>query len=189
MYNAITDYYFDSEPSFWMFVDMLFTNGLYYTVEKDNAVYEYLAEPVVKFIEHMQQNDNFPHLNLGNNETMEIFGNGYSDIQLFSIVFARFFELDDAQMKLIEDKENASISFLLLRAFLCGATADNDFYNKYVDFSFSFARKRRKLNKIKYNGVSYVRKLPIGEYDSYSYPWSCSWAEEFDKNDLEEATF
>ncbi len=182
--DKILRYYFDSEPSFWMLVDMLFTNGFYYTVKKDGVVYEYLSEPVIKVVKCIQQHDGF-YLELSADEIEKYFGGGYSDVQLFSIIFARFFELDTTQMKLIEDKENASISFLLLRAFLCGATADSDFYGEYIDFTFSFARTRRELRKIKYDGAFYVRELPIEEYDSYSYPWSCSWAEELDEDELE----
>lgn len=165
--NNILRYYLDSEPHFNIFVDMFLQNGFYSKVEKDNVIYEYISEVAVKVAEHAQKYCGF-HLSLSDEEISKYFDNRYSDIQLFSIIFALILKLSKEQVSFIADKENSAISLSVLRSILCGKTIKDIEY--VLSKIHSPSCQRIELDNINYPGRFYINEIQKDDI-KFSYPW------------------
>ena len=157
-------YYLASEPHFLIYVDMLLTNGFYETFIKNDISYEKLSDIAVKVSEHAQLNNGF-YLNSDNSG--KYFERGYSDIQLFSIIFALIIERSTEEVEIIADKTNSGISFYILRSLLCGTEISE--LLRCLHSCTSDTTKRIILNNTVYQGSFYIRPLST-EYE-YVYPW------------------
>lgn len=157
-------YYLSSEPHFLVFVDMLLTNGFYKIFEKNGAKYEAISDVAVSVSEHAQIHNGFY---LNHNVADAYFEKGYSDIQLFSIIFALILNLSEKEIEIIADKNNSSVSMSILHSILCG----NDL-KKINDFLYSgrtVPQKIEILAKSNFNGAVYYRPYP--NENDYCYPW------------------
>ena len=162
--KEIINYYLSSEIYFLVYVDMLLTNGFYESFVKNGKKYEVLSDIAVEVSEHVQIHNGF-HLNY--DYAAIYFKKGYSDIQLFSIIFALILNLTEKEIEIIADKNYSGVSLSILHSILCGkdlAKICNCLHSNITD-----SQKRMILDKNNYNGSVFFRQYPKDKY--YSYPW------------------
>ena len=162
--DGIIKYYLSSEPHFLVYVDMLLTNGFYKTFEKSGEKYEAISNVAVCISEHTQIHNGFY---LNQNFAAGYFEKGYSDIQLFSVIFALVINLSTEKIEAIADKKNSAVSMSILRSMLCGD--DLAQINDCLCLGRTASQKRKLLDKSIFTGDYYYRPYP--KEDSYSFPW------------------
>lgn len=143
---------------------MLLTNGFYKSFIKDGKKYEMFSKIAVKVSEHTQIYNGF-YLNYDCVATY--FEKGYSDIQLFSIIFALILNRTDKEVEIIADKSNSGVCFSILHSILCGE--DLEKICQCLNSNNTDAKKRKVLDDIEYDSFVYFRQCPTDK--GYSYPW------------------
>lgn len=174
--KKILKYYLSSEPHFLIFVDFLLTKGFYKTFSKNEVEYEELSDVVVKISEHTQIHNGFY---LSSENAYKYFEQGYSDIQLFSIIFALILNRSEEEVSLLADKNYSGISFYILHSILSGM--DLLEIRELINSCENDISKTINSREVLYQGKSYYRLKPIDK--GYSYPWRSY----FDKSSLFEA--
>ncbi len=146
---------------------MFLQNGFYSTVKKDNVICEYISEITVKVAEHAQKHCSF-YLSLCDEDISKYFDNGYSDIQIFSIIFSLIMELNEEQVSFIADKNNSAICLSILRSFLCGKNLKD--IDCILSKIHSPSSQRIALENIIYPGKFYINEIKNNDIE-FSYPW------------------
>lgn len=152
--TKILDYYLDSERCFENYIQVFFDTYKHFGKCKNNNKYSFESEIYKNIMFRIKSQSGFD-LSLSHANEIKYFRAGYSDKQLFAIIFAYWYGLSDMQIRKIADKRNRKISWDILNFYLCfpdkSLLSRNDLKNNHFQNLYIIHFDKKKEIKAKYD--------------------------------------